>query len=601
MDQVAQIREKIDIVSFISEYITVKKAGRNFKANCPFHGEKTPSFVVSPERQIWHCFGCGKGGDVYTFLMEYEKLEFAEALRHLAKRTGIELISQRGTSGLTSKKELLYEINNFAKEFYHYVLSKLPAGKSAREYLENRGVTQKVIETFRLGFSPSSDHALVDYLIKKKKYAKEDVIEAGLAFQGRYGLVDFFRGRLMFPLIDHRDNVVGFAGRVLTGDVPSKYINTRETLVYHKGEHVFGLNVTKDAIRREKQVILVEGEFDVLSCFEHGIGNVVAVKGTALTEQQVNLLGRFVSKITFCFDGDKAGQEAIKRSLPIVERKGLTPTVIVIPNGKDPDDALKEEPGVFKKAVKEDVGVYDYLLQKLVADNDIETAEGKNQAVSEFLSFVQSVQNEVIKEHYLRKLSKEVGTSYESIVKELQRVAQRQTVVPKPAVEKKKRLRDEMLEEYLLALIIQSEKPKETLSRAVTILSESMSRERAYQKILSHLLDHFEPSSAIASEGQGEMFDSKKFGDSLPTELLPSFNTSVLFPLPTFAEQKHLLEEVEKTAANLRKFYLQKMLKDLALEIKQKETEGTDETKETAEIEELRKKYSQLASQLEAS
>lgn len=596
MDQVAQIREKIDIVSFISEYITVKKAGRNFKANCPFHGEKTPSFVISPERQIWHCFGCGKGGDVYTFLMEYEKLEFAEALRHLAKRTGIELVSQKGTSGITSKKELLYEINNFAKEFYHYVLTKLPAGKHAREYLEQRGITQKVIETFRLGFSPSSDHALVDYLLKKKKYTKEDVIEAGLAFQGRYGLVDFFRGRLMFPLIDHRDNVVGFSGRVLSGDVPSKYINTRETLVYHKGEHVFGLNVTKDAIRREKQVILVEGEFDVMSCFEHGIGNVVAVKGTALTEQQVNLLGRFVGKITFCFDGDKAGQEAIKRSLPIVEKKGLAVTVVVPPNGKDADEALKSDAGAFKKAVKEDVGVYDYLLQKLISDNDTETAEGKKQAVSEFLSFIQVVQNEVVKEHFLRKLSKEVGTSYESIMKELQRMIKPQIVVPKKETEMKKRSRDEMLEEYLLALIVQSEKPKETLSRAVAILSESMSKERAYQKILSHLLDHFNGN---------EHFDGKQFGDGLPAELVPSFNTSVLFPLPAFTEQKHLLEEVEKTASHLRRFYLQKKLKDLAQEIRKLEelegSDGVNEANETEELSALRKKYSELASQLQAT
>src|SRR5438045_4044178 len=166
MDQVAQIRENIDIVSFISEFITVKKAGRNFKANCPFHGEKTPSFVISPERQIWHCFGCGKGGDVYTFLMDYEKLEFAEALRTLAKQTGIVLESQKATSGITSRKELLYEINTFAREFYHYVLTKLPAGQKAREYLQNRGVSQKVIETFKIGFSPTTDFALVNYLMK---------------------------------------------------------------------------------------------------------------------------------------------------------------------------------------------------------------------------------------------------------------------------------------------------------------------------------------------------------------------------------------------------------------------------------------------------
>lgn len=593
MDQVAQIREKIDIVSFIAEYITVKKAGRNFKANCPFHGEKTPSFVVSPERQIWHCFGCGKGGDVYTFLMEYEKLEFPEALRMLAKRTGIELVSQRGNSAQTSKKELLYEINSFAKEFYHYVLTKLPAGKQAREYLVNRGVTDKVIETFKLGFSPSSDHALVEYLTKKKKYEKEDLIDAGLAFRGRSGLVDFFRGRVMFPLIDHRDNVVGFAGRVLAGDVPSKYINTRETLIYHKGEHVFGLNVTKDSIRREKQVILVEGELDVLSCFEHGVGNVVAVKGTALTESQVSLLGRFASKLTFCFDGDKAGQEAIKRSLPIVEKKGLTPTVIVIPEGKDPDEALKTNAGAFKKAVKEDFGVYDYLLDRLVSENDITTVDGKKQTVGDFLSFIQSVQNEVVKEHYLRKLSKAVGTSYESIEKELQRVARQQFVkvngvAAAPETEKKKRSRDELLEEYLLALIVQSENPKESLEKAIMLLSTSMSKERAYQKILSHLLDHFDGN---------EHFNGEEFGEKLPSELLHSFNTSALFPLPVFDDQKKLLEEVTKTALTLRKLYLQKKIKDISKEIQ--ELEAQEE--ESSDLEGLRKTYSELVSQLEST
>ena len=466
-------------------------------------------------------------------------------------------------------------------------MTKLPAGEKAREYLAKRGVTPKVIETFKIGFAPSNDYALVNYLIKKKKYAKEDLLEAGLAFNGRSGLVDFFRGGLMFPLIDHRDNVVGFAGRVLEGDVPSKYINTRETLIYHKGEHVFGLNVTKDAIRREKQVILVEGEFDVLSCFEHGIGNVVAVKGTALTEMQVNLLGRFASKITFCFDGDKAGQEAIKRSLLVVEKKGLTPTVIVPPDNLDPDDALKSVPGEFKKAVKEDIGVYDYLLTKLVKDNALETAEGKKNVVQEFLSFITVVQNEVVKEHFLRKLSSEVGTSYESIVKEAGRLAQRQVMPQVKEMVKTKRPRDEVLEEYLLALIVQSEKPKVTLEKAVKILAESMGKDRAYQKILSHLLDHF---------SKNEHFEGKQFGDNLPSELVTSFNTSVLFPLPVFNDESHLVVEVEKVASQLRRFYLQKKMKELAIEIQKH-----DEDVETQEVEDMRKKYSKFASQLEAT
>lgn len=208
MDQVAQIRDKIDLVSLLGEYITVSRAGKNFKAVCPFHNEKSPSFVISPERQIWHCFGCGKGGDCYTFLMEYERLEFPEALRMLAARAGITLEKQRQPDGFASKKETMYQMNTLAKEFYHYVLTKHAAGKQAMEYLKSRGVTDKIIETFAIGFAPSAGNTLVNYLLNKKQYSKEEIVEAGLAGQQDGRVYDFFRGRVMFPLIDHRDNVL---------------------------------------------------------------------------------------------------------------------------------------------------------------------------------------------------------------------------------------------------------------------------------------------------------------------------------------------------------------------------------------------------------
>ncbi|HVF68959.1 MAG TPA: DNA primase, partial [Xanthomonadales bacterium] len=522
MDQVAQIREKIDIVSLLSEYMTLKKAGRNFKALCPFHSEKTPSFVISPERQIWHCFGgCNKGGDVYQFLMEYEKLEFPEALRILAKRAGIELASRDFNSGEASKKERLYQINSLAKEYYHYVLTKHKAGEKARKYLSNRGVTPKIIETFSLGFSPPTGNALSKYLIDKKRFDKEEVIDAGLSYQRGRDVVDFLRGRLMFPLIDHRDNVTGFSGRILdNSDTTSKYINTRETLIYHKGDQIYGLNVTKEAIRREGQAIIVEGEFDVLSCFQNGVSNVIAVKGTALTESQVNLLGRFTKKITFCFDSDKAGQEAIKRSLVVVEKKGLSPTVIEIPGQKDPDEAISENPAAFKKAAKEDISVYDYLLKHTLESADTASAEGKKKVGDELLPFIAQISNEIIKEHYLKKIADELDTSYESISKEADRIAGKQVnkVVPTD-VEKAKRSKEEILEEYLLALIIQSDKPKIAIKNAIEILSDSISRDRAYHKIMDHLLLHFDTT---------EHFDGKIFANGLPKELVPTFDTSVL-------------------------------------------------------------------------
>jgi len=588
MDQVAQIREKIDIVALLSEYLTLKKAGRNFKALCPFHSEKTPSFVVSPERQIWHCFGgCNKGGDVYQFLMEYEKVDFPEALRILAKKAGIELVSQSFSSGETSKKERLYQINSLAKEYYHYVLTKHVAGKKAASYLKKRGIDPKVIETFKLGFSPESGKALVKYLIDKKHFSKEEMLEAGVAYQRGADVLDFFRGRLMFPLIDHRDNVVGFAGRILdNSDSTSKYINTRETPVYHKGEHVFGLNITKEAIRREAQAIIVEGEFDVLSCFQNGVANVIAVKGTALTDSQVNLLSRFTQKITFCFDADKAGQEAIKRSLGVVEKKGLSPTVIEIPDMKDPDEALMENPTSFKKAVKEDVSVYDYLLQKSLASEDLATAEGKKKVAELMLPFIAQITNEIIKEHYLKKIADALDTSYESIAKEIERLSNREKQPTSSTIAKTKRSKEEVLEEYLVALIVQSEKPKSAMQKAIVILSDSMSKDRAYHKIMDHLLGHFETTDS---------FDGKKFADGLPKELVSAYDTSLLFPLPIFDDEEKLLVEVEKAAQKLKIIYIQDKMKKLADEIKQEEIK---KKKEPKILEELKKQYSNLASYL---
>ncbi len=591
MDQVAQIREKIDIVALLSEYMTLKKAGRNFKALCPFHSEKTPSFVISPERQIWHCFGgCNKGGDVYQFLMDYERVDFPEALRILAKRAGVELVSQNYSSGESSKKERLYQINSLAKEYYHYVVTKHSAGKKALSYLKNRGIDPKVIETFKLGFSPPTGDSLVKYLIGKKKFDKEEVIDAGLAYQRGRDVVDFFRGRLMFPLIDHRDNVVGFAGRILdNSDTTSKYINTRETLIYHKGDQIYGLNVTKDAIRREGQAIIVEGEFDVLSCFQNGVAQVIAVKGTALTESQVNLLARFTQKITFCFDGDKAGQEAIKRSLVVVEKKGLSPTVIEVPGGTDPDEALKENPALFKKAVNEDIAVYDYLLTKSLAAEDTNTAEGKKKVADLMLPFVAQISNEIIKEHYLKKIADALDTSYESISKEIDRLVRKETKPKTTDIAKAKRSKEEILEEYLLALIVQSEKPKTAIQKAVAILSDSMSKERAYHKIMDHLLLHFENT---------EHFDGKKFAGQLPTELIPAFDTSALFPLPQFEDEEHLLKEVQKAAQKLKIVYIQEKMKKLAEEIKQGEAASAESGAPKKDLEELQKQYSDLASHL---
>lgn len=586
MDQIAQIREKVDIITFLSEFLTLKKAGRNFKSTCPFHSEKSPSFVVSPDRQIWHCFGCGKGGDIYTFLMEYEHVEFPEALRTLAQRAGIELVQDRQFAGTNNKKEQIYKVNKAASDFYHYVLTRHPAGKKSLEYLEKRGISPKVIETFNIGYAPKTGNVLSRYLMTKKKFERDDLFESGLSSFRGTSVTDFFYNRLMFPLIDHRDNIIGFSGRVLDEDsFGPKYINTRETLAYHKGEVFFGLNITKEAIRKENKAILVEGEFDVMACFQHGVPNVIAIKGTALTEAQVNLISRFAEKIAICFDGDSAGQMAIKRSLPIIEKKGLTASVILMPGGKDPDEAIKKSgETAFQIAVKNDVNIYDYLLSSTLKNFDTTLPSGKKSVSDELLPVISGIDNEIIKEHYLRKLSTELDTTLESIQRELSRKITKKLDPIKLTV-KEKKSREEVLEEYLVSLILQSEVPKASVELAVEILKDTLGKERAYQKILHHLLDFCKAE---------EIFDRQKFTGFLPTELLPTYDKTLLFPVPDFNDSEKELKEIKTVAEELNEVYLREKMQEIAQLIKKGEKEG----EEDAKLENLKEEHSRLVARL---
>lgn len=576
MDDVARVREKIDIVSLISEYVPLKKMGRNFKALCPFHSEKTPSFVVSPERQIWHCFGgCSKGGDCFSFLMEYEKLEFVEALRILAKKAGITIRESNLQRGISSKKEKIYTLNNLALEFYHYVLTKHPAGKRALTYLlDTRKINALLIDTFMLGFSPGSSNALSEYLTKKKNYKKQDLIEAGLGFatsdvdfERRGELVDFFRNRIMFPLFDHRDNVVGFSGRLLdNSSTLSKYINTRETIVYHKGSMFFGLNTAKEEIKKKDQVIVVEGEFDLLSMFKEGVKNVVAIKGTALTEDQANLLSRFTKNASLSLDNDNAGYEATKKSLEVLEKKGFTVTVIMLKNAKDPDELAKFDPFAFKKAVGMPVGIYDYLLFREILANPKGTIDSKRNISNELLPIFLRIENAIVKEHYLKKLSIELDTSYESILKEIERIEKKDLPGKSELPKKDKRLRREILEEYLVALVVQKDHPKHLVGKAKKILQDYKFEIPSYQKIIDAL--------SIYCEKQAK-FDSRQFLDYLSKELIQSFDTCFLLPLPKNLALEYE-EEVEKIARELRALFLKSKIQILAANLESREKERND-------------------------
>ena len=571
MDDVDKIKSKVDIVELLGEHLPLKKAGRNFKTTCPFHSEKTPSFVVSAECQIWHCFGCNKGGDIFTLFMEYENITFGEALRELAERTGVKLTVSAARSDREKKQELIYSLNHLSAQFYNYLLLSHPAGKRGLKYLsDERKLTIPLIKTFNLGYAPAND-TLVKYLIGKKKYKEDDLLLAGLAYRkGRY-VSDFFKDRIIFPIINHRKDVVAFSGRSLPERNRSvegpKYVNTRETPVYVKGDTLFGLNLATDAIKKEGKVIIVEGEFDVISAHKEGILNIVAVKGTALTDNQIKLLKRFTQKFTFCFDQDPAGTEAQRKSIALIEKEGITATVISLALGKDADDVLRQNPAVFKKAVRNDTNVYDFIIDSAINQFDQKTSEGKKNILKKTLPYIGIIENEVIREHFLKKLAERIDTSFDSVLKQADKEGGAE--VEKPKISQKALLPyEEVLEIYLLSLIFQSKNPKQSLTRVLAILDKIKLTTPSLDKLLSYLEKY---------NHQNSVFDTSNFVKFIPAELHVPFDTSFLAPIPEFADDEHFFRELEKVVKQVKKLSIKKKLAQLTGLINEAEAKDDDE------------------------
>ncbi|MEK9147216.1 MAG: DNA primase [Patescibacteria group bacterium] len=412
MDQVDEVKSKVDIVEVISSYIPLKKSGRNYAALCPFHSEKTPSFMVSPERQVFKCFGCDQSGDVLTFLEKKEGWEFREALEELAKRAGVKLAAFKPTGG-SRIKEKLVAINNLTVKFYKFLLNKHKVGQIARDYLFKRGIPQALWEKYDLGFAPSGWETLADFLTKRG-YSLSDIAIAGLVI-GRgagksQGYYDRFRNRLMFPIKDGRGTVLGFAGRLLSdSQKEAKYVNSPETPIFTKGNLLFGLDVGRGAIREKGEVVLVEGEFDVLSSYKAGITNVVASKGTALTQMQVATLSRLCERVILCFDTDLAGDAAARRGIELLDLAGMTIRVAKLGKHKDPDEMAQKDPAGLRKALTSAVDVYDYFIDSAVSRNDPARAVGKKKIGQEVLPIIASISDDLVRAHYIEKLASILG------------------------------------------------------------------------------------------------------------------------------------------------------------------------------------------------
>lgn len=405
--QVEDVRAANDIVDIVSEYVRLKRVGQNFIGLCPFHTEKTPSFNVNREKQWYHCFGCSKGGDVFDFVMSMENIEFMEALKVLAERAGIEL-KLSSDSELSTKeyeeKEKLYMACQLALQYFGKCLRHKKVGLAASEYLRKRGIDTSLTEKFQVGFAPPSWDSLVRYLTRHG-VSMDVALRAGLVSQKQdaSGFVDRFRNRIMFPIFDSWGRVVGFGGRVLGDDVP-KYLNSPETPLFDKGKLLFGLNFSKDAIRRTRRAVLVEGYMDVVACFKHGIDIAVASLGTSLTPYQAKLMLRYADEVFIAYDGDTAGTNATLRGLDILKSAGGTVRVVVMPEQMDPDDLLSSQGRRAFDALMENApSLIDYKLGLVLKTADMSSIQGKVNAVSRAVEVLAQVDNAVESDEYIKK------------------------------------------------------------------------------------------------------------------------------------------------------------------------------------------------------
>lgn len=470
-NQVEEIKQNIDIVTLIGERVNLKKAGRNFKGLCPFHGEKTPSFFVTPDMQMYKCFGCAKSGDIFSFVMEFEGLTFPEALEQLATRAGVVLEKRERTTG-EQKRERVLELLHLASEYYHYLLTEHEIGRKAINYLKKRGITNQAIKDFKLGYSIDSWDALQKYLIHKKKYTTEELEAAGLVIRSdRGGYYDRFRGRIMFPLVTYSGKIVGFSGRTLDPDAKeAKYINSPETDYYHKSELLYGITQAKRSIKEKDRIIIVEGELDVISSHQIGLKEVVAIKGSALTQEQASLIRRLTHNVILALDADAAGQEAIHRGIGVCETQALNLRVARLSGGKDPDELSKNDPKALKALMLEAQSVYSYLIESACEQFDPTSGEGKKKIVQTVMPQLSKIEHAVEREFYVKKLAQSLKVSESAIVEEVIKAKRFQPsgYESNQTTKSPKFNRREVLERQVVGLALHLNRPVEALQTVNT-------------------------------------------------------------------------------------------------------------------------------------
>jgi len=582
VDQVEEVKSKVDIVEVISSYIPLKRAGRNFAGLCPFHGERTPSFMVSAERQAFKCFGCGEGGDVFTFVEKMEGWDFRETLEEMAKRAGVTLKSFAPSTS-SKEKEKLIEIHKLSEKLYSHILGKHKLGEAGRKYLLARGIAQTSWEKFGLGFAPDAWTNLVDFLTKRN-FSLADIAKSGLIIARKHdpsSYYDRFRGRIIFPIRDIQGKTLGFSGRVIEGnEKEAKYINSPETLIFDKGSMLFGIDVARQAIKEKNEAIIVEGEFDAISANQAGVENIVASKGTAFSDRQVSLISRISQTVILGFDTDLAGDAAARRGIELLDIAGVNIRIAELGKYHDPDEFVRGDLSGFKKAIGESENVYDFLIESSAKRNDRKTVEGKKKIGAEVIPAIAKISDDIVRAHYIEKLSKVLDLDIGLVA-----AAVEKKVLPTYAVsgESAGKAKSAIsLDEYFLALIFAFE---ELESWMLSLIKPDEMESKEVGRLWKFLSDIM---------GRSKSRKLKLILADLPKDLKDLVDHLYLvYVNPRFSDRELLASELETISKRIRRNNLKRELFQISEDLKRYHKKG-----DTMQVESLNKKFNIISKSL---
>lgn len=572
---IEEIKAKLSIEEVIGEYLQLQRAGRNMKACCPFHNEKSPSFMVSPERQSWHCFGCGEGGDIFSFVMKMEGVEFVDALKILGDKAGVEVKKSVKKMNSSEKKEDLLGVLDVAKKFYQHCL-KIKGGKKAYDYLLERGINDEMIEIFELGFAPDSWDLLSEYL-KKKGFSEGEIFNAGMTVKkDNGGYYDRFRGRIMFPVNSIAGKTLGFSSRVMPGadESSAKYINTPETLVYNKGRVLYGLDKAKVFVRQQDECIMVEGNMDVIASHQANVQNVVATSGTALTPDQIRIIKRYTSNIVFSFDMDAAGLKAAGRAIELAMEEGMNVSVVQVPEGKDPADCVKKDPALWQEASQKKIKIMDFYFDSAFRKYDKNDVEGKKKIAEELLQVIAKVSNKIEQNVYLQRLAGEIAVS-ESVLGEALKEMQKEDSTKTKFQKKEKKVQEEEVDrEYKL---------QQRILGAIIISPDIMGgdflglstyfRNNEFLKIYTEIESAYDKRKDLSKEDLEEIKQKLEKEDASSESVglfLKAYNAAA-FCIENYDEEDSfdVSKDARDCVSSLRKISVDNQLKEMAQKIKE--------------------------------